>query len=103
MRLHHSNDFTVSGFSRRLQYRRDLDGMMAVIIDDGDAIPLAGPGKAPPDAAEACDRLSDDIVRKPQFMRDSNSGDGVQGVVTARHWQMQVANLMRHLGLAIAE
>jgi hypothetical protein len=38
MRLHHGDDLAVGGF-RAAQHCRDLDRMMAVIIDD-DAVPF---------------------------------------------------------------
>src|SRR5688500_20188535 len=49
-----SSDLT-GGLARRLQHRCDLDWMMTVVVDDSDAVPLAGLGKAPLDAAEPCD------------------------------------------------
>src|SRR5262249_19093592 len=39
----------------RLQYRRDLDGVVAVIVEDVDAVPRAGVGEASLDAAEAAE------------------------------------------------
>ena len=85
MRLHHGDDLAVGGLPRCLEHRRDLDGMMAVIVDDGDAVPFAYFGEAPLDAAEARDRLSDDVVGQAQFMRDRDRSRGVQRVVPARH------------------
>ena len=52
MRLHHRDHPAVGGLARRPQHRRDLDRMMAVIVDDGDAVPFAGAGEAPLHAAE---------------------------------------------------
>src|SRR5947208_3428205 len=62
VRLHHGNDLAVGGFTRRFKDGGYLDGVMAVIVDHGDAVPLAGPGEAPLDAAEARDRLADRLV-----------------------------------------
>ena len=59
MRLHHGDDLAIGGFPRRPQHGRDFDRVMAVIVDDGDAVPFAGLGEAPLDAAEAGDRLAD--------------------------------------------
>src|SRR5260370_35051289 len=77
--------------------------MMAVIVDHGDAVPLAGPGEAPLDAAEARDRLADRIVGKSQLVRDRDRRGGVERVVPSRHRQHETSDLMRHTGLAIAE
>src|SRR5580704_9940626 len=68
MRLHHGDDFALAGFPRRPQHRRDFHGMMAVIVDDGDAVPFAGAGKTPPHAAEAGERLPDGLVGESEFM-----------------------------------
>src|ERR1700736_4152893 len=59
MRLHHGDDLAVDGLPRRLEYRCDLDGMVAIVVDHGDAVPLAGPGEAALHAAETCHRLAD--------------------------------------------
>ena len=36
--------------------------MVAVVVDDGDAVPFAGAGEAPLHAAEAGQRLADRVV-----------------------------------------
>src|SRR5260370_41585867 len=46
MRLHHGDDLAVGGYPRGLQHRRDLDRMLAVIVDDWDTGPFAGFGEA---------------------------------------------------------
>jgi len=48
--------------ARGLEYGRDLHRMMAVVVDDGDAVPFAGAGEAPLDAAEARQSLADRII-----------------------------------------
>src|SRR6267142_4911803 len=62
MRLHHGNDLAVSGFTRRFKNGSYLDRVMAVIVDHGDAVPFAGSGKAPLDAAKTSHRLADRLV-----------------------------------------
>src|SRR5260370_28012708 len=52
VRLHHGDDAAMSGFARGSQYGGDLDRMVRVIVDDGDAVPIAGAGEAAVDAAE---------------------------------------------------
>ena len=62
MRLHHGDDPAAGGFARRLQHGGDLDRVMAVIVDDGDAVPFAGLGEAALHPAEAGERLADGVV-----------------------------------------
>src|SRR5258706_857117 len=63
MRLHHGDDLAVGGLPRRFQHRCDLNRVMAVVVDNGDAVPFAGLGETPPHAAEACERPADRGVR----------------------------------------
>jgi hypothetical protein len=53
MRLHHGDDLPPGGGARGAQHGGDLDRMMAVIVEDGRAVPVAGAGEAPFDAAES--------------------------------------------------
>jgi hypothetical protein len=54
VRLHHrAITSRRSPIARRLQHRRDLDRMVAVVVEDGDAVPVAGVGEAPLDAARS--------------------------------------------------
>jgi len=77
MRLHHGDDLAIGGFPRRSQHRRYLDRMMAIVIDNSDAVPFAGFGEAPPHPAEIRQRLADHRVRQPQLMRHRDRGRGV--------------------------
>src|SRR5882672_4221838 len=101
MRLNDGDDLAVGGFTRRFKDGGYLDRMVTVIVDHGDAVPLPGPGKAPLDAAEACHRLADRIVGHAELMRHRNSRGGVERVVTSRHRQHDVGDLMRSVGLAV--
>ncbi len=103
MRLHHGDDLACGAFARGAQHGGNLHGMMAVVVDDGDAVPLAGLGEAALDAAEAGDGLADRLIGHAEFMRDGNRRRGIQCVVTTRHRQQQIVDLMRGAGLAIAE
>ena len=87
MRLHHGDDLAIGRFARRPQHGRDLDRVMAVVVDDGDAVPFAGLGEAPLDATEACQRLTDRFVGNAQRMRHRDRRRGVQRVVPPRHRQ----------------
>ena len=70
-----------------LQHRRDLDRMVAVVVDDGDAVPFAGAREAPLHAAEARKRLADRVVGDLQLVRHRDRRGGVERVVAARHRQ----------------
>ena len=39
VRLHHGDDLALGRFARGLEHRGDLDRMVAVVVDDGDAVP----------------------------------------------------------------
>src|SRR6266700_288822 len=103
MRLHHGDDLAVGRFARGLQHGRDLHRMVAVIVDHRDAVPFPGPSEAPLHPTEARDRLADGIIGKSELVRDRNRGGGVERVVLSCHRQGESGDLMRHIGLAVAE
>src|SRR3954453_15712276 len=103
MRLPPRDDFAVGGFARRLQHSGDLDGVMAVIIDDGDAIPLASAGESAPPSTDPGNPLANGMMRPPQLMSDGDCRRSIKRVVPARHRQMQIGDLVSHIGLAIAK
>ena len=90
-------------FARGLEHRGDLDRMVAVVVDDGDAVPLADLGEAALDAAELGERGADLVVGDFQLMRDGDRGGGVERVVAAGHRQRQVLDVVHGLALAVAE
>jgi hypothetical protein len=45
---------------------------MAVIVDDGDAIPLAGAREAALHAAKACERAANLVIGNAKLMRNGN-------------------------------
>ena len=59
MRLHHRDHLALGRLARGLEHGGDLDRMVAVIVDDRGAVPFAGAGEAPLDAAETRQRLAD--------------------------------------------
>ena len=71
----------------------DLDRVVAIVIDDGDAPAgkhdLTDAGEAPLDAAEAREPGRDRGVVDPEFDRDGDGGKGVLDVVPPRHRQHQ--------------
>src|SRR5690606_40135028 len=50
-------------------YRGDLDRMVAVVVDDRDAVPLAGAGESPFDAPEGGERRADLLVGNAELPR----------------------------------
>ena len=53
VRLDDGDDAPARAGPRRLQHGGDLDGVVAVVVVDGDAVPGAGELEAPLDAGEA--------------------------------------------------
>src|SRR5437899_5817961 len=90
VRLNHGDDLAVGGFTRRFKDGRDLNGVMAVIVDHGDAVPLPGPGEATLDATESCNRLADRLVGHAEFMRHRDRRRRIRRVMPARHRQHDV-------------
>ena len=41
MRLHHGDHLALGHLARGLEHRRDLDRMVAVVVDDDGAVPFA--------------------------------------------------------------
>src|SRR4051794_6087761 len=76
---------------------------MAVVIDDGDAVPFAGPGEAAPYAAKTGKGLADHRVAQSKFMRHRDRRGGVERVVPSWHRQHEIGDLMPGAGLAVAE
>src|SRR5947207_472496 len=62
VRLYDRDHLTVDNSARGLQNRRYLDRMVAVIVDYGDAIPLARLGKAALHAFEIVQRSTQCVV-----------------------------------------
>ena len=75
--------------ARRLQHRGDLDRMMAVVVDDGDAADLAGLGEAALDPAEPGQGLAQHLVGDLQLLGHCDRGQRVDHVVLAEHRQLQ--------------
>src|SRR5699024_4915250 len=59
MRLMDGNDIALCRPARGFQYRRDLDRVMAVIIDQRHLVPCAEAGKAPVHTTESTETLAD--------------------------------------------
>src|SRR3954447_23194067 len=92
VRLHDRDHPARRDRPRRLQHSRDLDRMVAVIVDDSDPFPFAGFRKAAPYAGELAQGLAHDFVVDAQLAGDRDHGHRVLHVVLAEHRQHQVGN-----------
>src|SRR3546814_11567273 len=63
--------------------------MMAVIVDDGDALDLADLGETALDAVELVEAVGDDFVRNPHLQGHADRGQRVLDIVAPRHRQAQ--------------
>ena len=90
MRLHHGDDLVRGRGAGRAQHRGDFDRVMAVIVENDRALPLAGAGEATLDAAEARQPLGDVLDADAKLIGDRDRRSGVERVVMARHRQDEV-------------
>ena len=77
--------------------------MVAVIVEDGDAVPLAGPGEATLDAAEFGEAFADRLRAHAELVGDGQRRRGVQRVVEAGHRQLELSDVGLAAGLAVAD
>src|SRR5207247_4824439 len=77
--------------------------MVAIIVNDRHAIPFAGAGEASAHAAEAGQRLANELVPYPEFAGDRNRRGGIECVVTTWHRQRQILDLVHHLAGTITQ
>ena len=103
MRLHHGDHLAFGHFPRGFQHRGDFHRVVAVVVDDDGAIPFADAREAPLDAAELGQRRADRVVGNLQFGRHRNRRGGVERVVPPRHRQLELADGVDFLAVAIAK
>ena len=103
VRLHDRDHLASGRGARRPQHGGDLDGVMAVIVEDLGALPLARARKAALDAAERADRFADDRNRGAELVSDRDRGGGVQRVVAAGHRQREIVDIIRLAGQPVAD
>src|SRR3546814_13816060 len=63
----------------------DLDRMMAVTVDDGDALDLADLGETALDAVELVESVGEDFVRNSHLQGKPYRGQRVLAIVAPRH------------------
>ena len=83
VRLDHGDDASPRAGAGRLQHRGDLDGVVTIVVVDGDAVPGAGELEAALDAGEAGKRLADRVVGDAGLARSGDGGERVERVVVA--------------------
>ena len=103
VRLHDGDDVALGRFPRRSQHGGNLDRVVAVIVDDGGAIPHAGARKAPPHAAEIGQRMFDHLVADAELMGDRDRRRGVERIMASRHRERDGLDLVQKVSGAIAE
>jgi hypothetical protein len=70
----------------------DLDRMMAVIVDDGDAVDLADLGEAALDAVELGEAALDHFIRDAHFGGDADRRQRILDIVAAGHGQLDAGD-----------
>ena len=91
------------GLARGAQHGGDLDRMVAVVVDHGDAVRLAGLGEAPLHAGEGAQRAADRLVGQAHLLRHGDGGERVLHIVLAEHRQAQVDDDARFVGGAVLD
>src|SRR3546814_18519844 len=72
--------------------------MMAVIVDDGDALDLAELGETALDAVELVEAVGDDFVRNPHLQGHADRRQRVLDIVAPRHRQAHALDEARLAG-----
>ena len=87
MGLMHRDHAAFAGLTRGFQHGGDLDRVMAVIVDDGDAAHLAHLGEAAVDALETRQCTANFIGLHAQMAGHGNGRQSVGDIVITRHGQ----------------
>ena len=91
VRLEDDMDAFVSALARGSERGANFRGMVAVVVDDGDAAGLTTLLEATVDAAETAEAFGDFFGRDFELVRDGYGGGGVEHVVAAGHVQIERA------------
>src|SRR5687767_12088280 len=89
VRLYNGDNVAPGRLPRGAEDRGDLYRVVAVVVDDGDARDDARAREAALDAGEALEALADRLGRYLELICDGYSGGRVEGIVLARHRQLQ--------------
>jgi hypothetical protein len=93
MGLEEHVDAAETAHAGAIQGRADFGGMVAVVVDDGDAALDAAHLKAAIDAVESGKGVADGAGGDFEFHGDGDGGHGVEHVVTARNAQVKAAQI----------
>ena len=92
VRLHDGDDAVCDNCAGGFQNGGDLDRVVAVIVDDRGAVPLAGLCEAALDAAELAQRRAHDLVANAELRADGDGRQRVLHIVDAEHRQQQIGD-----------
>src|SRR5689334_21589358 len=95
MRLEHDNDPSIDAGTRGSDDRRDLGGMVSVVVDHHHAVLFASLLESAIGAAEFLQRRSDALERHASLESYGDGAESVQKVVPARHPEPQTSQLRR--------
>src|SRR6185437_1959547 len=79
---------TTHHLPRGAQHGGDLHRVVALVVDDADAVRHPGRGEAPLDTAEAGQALADSLFGNAEFAGDGDGGRRVGDIVVAGHRQL---------------
>ena len=103
MWLYDGDYLSFGGRTGGFQNGGDFNRVMAVIIDNNDAIDLADTGKAPLDTFKGRQRTADNVFPDANFNSDGNCRQRVLHVVFAQHGERQILERLFGAGLAVGD
>src|SRR3546814_7160043 len=99
----HGDDTARAGYAGSPQHRLDLDRMVAVVVEDGHAVPGPRQREAALDAAERGKPLADILLGNAEPVGHGDRRGRVRDIVTARHRQRQILEAEHPTGAAAAD
>src|SRR5580704_18175074 len=91
-------DLREAALQRSGQGSANLGGMMAVVVDDGDAVGVSNQLEATVDAVELRQPLANLLYRNIQPDANRDRGGSVADVVRSRHPQLELAQVRAAVG-----
>ena len=103
VRLHDGDDIARASLACSLEDRGDFNGVVAVVIDDGDAARLACLGKAALDTFEVQERAAQRLFVYVHLHADGDGGKRVLNIMLPQHRQAERAEAARALAVTIGD
>src|SRR5262249_11542562 len=103
VRLDDRDDLALGCRAGGTQHGGDLHGVVAVVVDHGDAIGLAGAGEAALHTGEGGERTAHHVVVDAHLVGDGDGGQRVLHVVPAQHRQLEAGEGAASVVLAIGD